>query len=222
MKFPHLKPGIFVRRLNRFVGEVFLEGRLVRALIRNTGRLSELLRSGNTVFLREKESGKYRYEILLVRSENSLVCVESHYANLLFEEYLLKQGIKDFKREPMFKGKRFDFLVGNTLVEVKSVNLVRDGVAMFPDAPTKRGAEHVRILTNLPEGLKPLLIFVCQREDCFSFEPNCETDKDFCEAFYRYIEKGYPVKVFRCKVSLKEITIVEEINVRSEPGGHSS
>ncbi len=216
MKFPPLKPALFVRRLNRFVGEIFLGGKLVKALIRNTGRLSELLKSGNVVFVRKKESGKYRYEILLTRSENSLVCIESHYANALFEEYLLRHGVKDFRKELSFGGKRFDFLIGDTLVEVKSVNLVRDGVAMFPDAPTKRGTEHIRILTHLPEGLKPLLVFVCQREDCFSFEPNCETDPEFCEAFYEYIEKGFPVKVFRCKVSLKEITIVEELNVRSK------
>ena len=222
MKFPPLKPAIFVRRINRFVGEVFLEGRLVKALIRNTGRLSELLRHGNTVFVREKDRGKYRYEILLACTEKSLVCVESHYANALFEEYLTRQGVKDFKKEYSFKGKRFDFLIGDTLVEVKSVNLVKGKVAMFPDAPTRRGTEHLRILTNLPKGLKPLLVFVCQREDCEIFEPNCKTDRDFCEAFYEYVRKGYQVKAFRCKVSLKEISIAEEINVRSESGRHSS
>ncbi|WP_461829473.1 DNA/RNA nuclease SfsA [Aquifex sp.] len=217
MEFPHLKPAIFVRRLNRFVGEVFLGGRLVRALIRNTGRLSELLKEGNTVFVREKSNGKYRYEVLLARSEKGLVCIESHYANALFEEYLLNKGVRGFRREPKFRGKRFDFLIDNMLVEVKSVNLVRNGVALFPDAPTKRGAEHLRILSELPEGMKPLLVFVCQREDCEDFRPNCETDPAFCRAFYEYVRKGYPVKAFRCKVSLKEIFIAEEINVRSEP-----
>ncbi len=217
MKFPSLKPAIFVRRLNRFVGEVFLEGKVVKALIRNTGRLSELLRRGNTVFVRAKEKGKYSHEVLLARSEKSLVCIESHYANALFEEYLLSKGIREFKREPRFGGKRFDFLIGNTLVEVKSVNLVKNEVALFPDAPTRRGVEHLRILTQLPRGLKPLLVFVCQREDCKSFSPNCERDLEFCEAFYEYVRKGYPVKAFRCKVSLKEIFIAEEIDVRSEP-----
>ena len=222
MKFPPLKPAIFVRRLNRFVGEVFLEGRLVKALIRNTGRLRELLWRGNTVFIREKQGGKYRYEILLVRSEKSLVCIESHYANALFEEYLLQRGVKNIKREYSIRGKRFDFLIGNTVVEVKSVNLVKGGIAMFPDAPTKRGAEHIKILTSLPRGLKPLLVFVCQREDCSDFQPNCETDPEFCKAFYKYLEKGYPVKVFRCKVSLKEITIVEELNAGSKFRRYSS
>lgn len=217
MKFPPLKPAIFVKRINRFVGEIFLEGKLEKALIRNTGRLTELLKYGNTVFLREKDKGKYKYEILLVQGERSLVCVESHYANKLFEEYILKLGVKDFRKEVTFKGKRFDFLIGNTLVEVKSVNLVREGVAMFPDAPTGRGAEHLKILGNLPEGLKPLLVFVCQREDCSSFSPNCSTDPKFCDVFYRYVEKGYPVKAFKCKVSLKEIFITEEIDVRYKP-----
>lgn len=217
MEIPPLKPALFVKRLNRFVGEVFLEGRIVKALIRNTGRLSELLKEGNTVFVREKTSGKYRYEILLARAEKGLVCIESHYANALFEEYLLNKGVRGFRREPKFREKRFDFLIGHTLVEVKSVNLVRNGVALFPDAPTKRGSEHLRILTELPDGMEPLLVFVCQREDCRFFRPNCETDPEFCRVFYEYVRKGYPVKAFRCKVSLKEIFIAEEIDVRSEP-----
>lgn len=213
MEFPPLKAATFVRRINRFVGEIFLEGRLVKALIRNTGRLSELLKPWNAVFVRERKGDKYTYEILLARAPKSLVCIESHYANALFEEYLIKQGIKDFRREYNFKGMRFDFLIGNTLVEVKSVNLVKNGIAMFPDAPTKRGAKHIRILTSLPKGLEPMLVFVCQREDCKAFRPNCEMDEEFCEAFYEYVSKGYTVKAFRCKVSLKEIYIAEEIDV---------
>ncbi|AAC06428.1 DNA/RNA nuclease SfsA [Aquifex aeolicus] len=210
MKLPPLMPAIFVKRLNRFVGKVFLNGKIERALIRNTGRLSELLKFGNTVFVREKEGGKYRYEIILARAEKSLVCVESHYANKIFEEYIRRNWkFKELKREVKLENERFDFLIDNTLVEVKSVNLVKNGVAMFPDAPTKRGTGHIRTLIKLSDKFKPLLVFVVQRSDFLSFEPNCETDPEFCKAYYEYVSKGFEVLVLKCRVSLEEINVVE-------------
>ncbi|GAB6065457.1 DNA/RNA nuclease SfsA [Aquifex pyrophilus] len=204
-------PAVFLRRLNRFVGEIFLKGRIEKALIRNTGRLEELLKFGNAVFVREKKGGKYGYEIILSRAQKSLVCIESHYAVKLYEEYLREKGIKDIKREVKVGKHRFDFLVRNKLVEVKSVNLVKNGVALFPDAPTKRGASHIRELIKLSKRYNPLLVFVVQREDFYRFMPNCERDREFCEAFYEYVERGFPVEIYKCSVGLEEVKIVEKI-----------
>lgn len=214
MKLPPLLPAIFIKRINRFVGEILINGKLEKALVRNTGRMKELLKCGNAVFVRKKEKGRCKYEIILARAEKSLVCVESHYANKLFEEYaknFLK--VKKLKREVNINGKRFDFLIDNTVVEVKSINLVKNNVALFPDAPTERGRRHVKELIKISKTYKPLLVFVVMREDFECFLPNCETDKKFCEIFYEYMKKGLEVKVLKCKVSLSEIKITEEKDV---------
>jgi sugar fermentation stimulation protein A len=58
MKFPELIPAKFLRRLNRFVGEVSIEGKRVFAHIRNTGRLTELLKPGQHGLFEGKELGE--------------------------------------------------------------------------------------------------------------------------------------------------------------------
>lgn len=213
MVLPPVIPAIFIKRLNRFVGEIFLEGRKQKALIRNTGKLEELLKPYNTVFVRKKLKGKYLYEILIAKAEKGLVCIESNYAGKLFEEYVRENWkFSILKREVKIGNRRIDFLIDDKLVEVKSVNLVKKGVAMFPDAPTKRGKEHIENLIRFSGKYKPLLVFVVQREDFEEFGPNCETDPDFCKAFYKYINMGFEAIVLRCKVCLGEIKVVEKLN----------
>ena len=39
--------------------------------------------------------------------------------------------------------------IDETYVEVKSVTLIKDGIAQFPDAPTERGRKHLEELISL-------------------------------------------------------------------------
>ena len=210
MKLPELKEAIFIRRLNRFVAEVSLEGRNLLAHVRNTGRLTELLKPNNKVYLKEKSSGKYRFEIFLVQGQNSLVCVDSTIAPKLYAE---KLGIP-VRFEPKFGQHRFDLLYSSTVVETKSVNLVENEVALFPDAPTERGTRHVyKLMEVSKQGFKPELVFVVQREDAKVFSPNYKVDGKFSEAVRLFYESGHTVKAYLCKVSLREIIIDREIDV---------
>ena len=56
------------------------------------------------------------------------------------------------KPEFSYGHSRFDFFLANErescLLEVKSSTLVKDGVAMFPDAVTERGRRHVNELVK--------------------------------------------------------------------------
>jgi sugar fermentation stimulation protein A len=187
MKFPDLIPAKFLRRLNRFVGEVSIEGKRVFAHIRNTGRLTELLKPGNTVFLKEKHSGKYPFELLLVDMGSSLVCIDSTITPKLYAEFLSMP----VRFEPKFGEHRFDLMYDNRVVETKSANLVEDGVALFPDAPTERGRKHIQKLIELSwQGFEPQLIFVVQREDALAFSPNYKVDKPFLGGGPRLLQQG--------------------------------
>ena len=56
-------------------------------------------------------------------------------------------------------------------VECKSVTLVEDGVAAFPDAVTTRGAKHLETLMRIvKEGQRAAMLYIVQRTDaaCFS------------------------------------------------------
>ncbi len=222
MHFGTLIPALFLERLNRFVCLVELEGRKERVLLRNTGRLKEILMKGRSIYLRRKEGGKYRYELILADMGRTLVCLDSHLPPKLLIEYMERENypweLKSFRAEFGAMGSRFDLLINDRiLVETKSVNLVRNSVALFPDAPTERGRRHVKELIALANGYEPAVIFVVQREDAKLFSPNYETDPEFSRLLLGFYRRGYRVQAFACKVSLEEICIDREIPIRFTP-----
>ena len=219
MRFPPLVKARFLSRLNRFVCEVQVGSTKTTALLRNTGRLRELLVEGREVFVREKSGGKHPYELLLVRHADGLVCVDSHLPPRLLSEYIGKSGYPWIPKEVRFEftigGSRFDMLINRqVLVETKSVNLVREGVALFPDAPTVRGSRHVEELIRLRYVYSPSLVFVIQREDAQCFSPNREVDPLFGKNVAEFVKLGLPVYAFLCRVTVDEIYIWKEIPVR--------
>jgi sugar fermentation stimulation protein A len=83
-------------------------------------------------------------------------------------------------------------------VEVKGCTLAIDGIALFPDAPTKRGTRHVQTLMDLrSEGFDIALIILVFRHDSKCFAPNKRTDPVFAETLSTAIQnfglKVYPI-----------------------------
>jgi sugar fermentation stimulation protein A len=218
MKLGELHPALFVERLNRFVCTVELGGRRLKVLLRNTGRLRELLVPGRKVFVRKKSTGKYSYELILVEFEGRLVCVDSHLPPKLLIEYLLKESypwyVDTYRTEFKLNSSRFDLLLNDrVLIETKSVNLVLNSTALFPDAPTPRGRKHIEELMNSADLYEPAVVFVIQREDAQSFSPNRDTDPEFSELLGKFYRKGFTVKAFTCRVNVGEISIKDEVPV---------
>ncbi|MGD2250262.1 MAG: DNA/RNA nuclease SfsA [Candidatus Methanofastidiosia archaeon] len=115
--------------------------------------------------------------------------------------------------EYTYKKSRIDFCLDNTiLIEVKGVTLVRNGIALFPDAPTKRGKKHVEtLLSALEEGFSSYVIFIVQRPDAYTFVPNTETDPDFADALEKAIITGVDVIVYTAKMIENYIYLRENI-----------
>lgn len=219
--FPHaLTRGRFLRRLNRFVAEVELDGKPTRVHVPNTGRMTELLVAGRDVCLVPVDSPtrKTSYDLMLVRYGKTWVCVDSRQANEVAWHILkhlaegkghglpepghplweLFSGITHVAREVVRSGHRFDFHLqrrGRAVwVEVKSVNLVIDGVALFPDAPTERGTDHVRMLAQLADdGDQAHVLFIVQRDDARAFAPHAATDPAFAQALAEAAGRGVHV-----------------------------
>ena len=173
--------GRFLKREKRFIGYVKLaDGEQVVCHIPNTGRLTELLIPDATVKLvyHPSPTRKTDYTMWAVEYHGVWVSIHSAKANEIVRYYLAANpDIKNLKAE-VTKGKsRFDFayMQGDvqTFVEVKSANLVIEGVALFPDAPTTRGQKHLGELIELKkQGYDAQVIFVVQRNDASSFRPN--------------------------------------------------
>jgi len=160
--FPALQEAVFLARPNRFTARVRLAGREVAVFLPDSGRLPDLLVPGRRVFLRPAAGPGRRtgHDLLLVDHDGVLVSLDSRLPNLVFaralEAGLLPdlQGYAEVRREVGLPGGRLDFVLGGDglapcAVEVKSVTLVRKGVALFPDAPTARGRRHVLELLRL-------------------------------------------------------------------------
>ena len=89
--------GIFERRRNRFVAEVWLHGALVVCHVKNTGRCKELLLPGAKVWLElsEKEGRKTAYDLILVEKEGRLINIDSSAPNRTAREYLKQLSCQD-------------------------------------------------------------------------------------------------------------------------------
>ncbi|MBI4308532.1 MAG: DNA/RNA nuclease SfsA [Chloroflexi bacterium] len=100
------------------------------------------------------------------------------------------------------------------LVETKSITLVRRGTALFPDAPTSRGARHLRTLMQARrEGLRAAVCFVVQREDARRFRPYDAADTLFGATLREAAACGVEVHAYRCRVTPETARIVGRVPV---------
>ncbi|MBQ5743166.1 MAG: DNA/RNA nuclease SfsA, partial [Clostridia bacterium] len=198
MKYNNVVSARFLRRDNRFVAHVELDGREETVHVKNTGRCKELLIPGGTVYLERSDNParKTKYDLVTVEKIRPgkpplTVNMDSQAANEIAAEWL-KKGVlfspqAEILREVRYKNSRFDFLVrdGETeaFVEVKGVTLEHDGIARFPDAPTERGVKHLRELTeSRTDGYQAYVLFIIQMKEITALTPNDATHKAFGDA----------------------------------------
>lgn len=227
IKFPPFLKGKLIARLNRFTALVEADGKPALAHVPNSGRMEELLVPGTIVLLHKVADNPRRktaYDLLLVEKEGNLISVDSRLPNDLVEAALQKNILKPLqnanlvKREAAWGGSRFDFYLeddrGGIWLETKSVNLVEDNIARFPDAATKRGARHLAELIKLKkQGLRSVVLFLVLRNDAFCFAPHWERDPDFSRALLECMREGVEVHAFLCNVQEKGISLGQEIPV---------
>lgn len=222
----------FMERPNRFLVRVELpEGEVVGAHLPDPGRLRELLVPGRRVWLRRAGPGerKTAWTAVLVETPDGrgLVSVDTTLPNRLIATALEVRALPELsgwrlvRAEVPIGGSRFDFLLRSArgrrqlLLEVKSVTLVEDGVGLFPDAVTARGARHVRELGELVrEGrFAAAVLFVVQRRDAQRVRAAREIDPVFTEALAEARGAGVRVYARRCRVSLKRVRLGEAVGV---------
>ena len=104
---------------------------------------------------------------------------------------------------------------GRCFVETKSVTLVVDGVGLFPDAPTIRGAKHMHSLAQAVEaGHRAAVVFVVQRDDCLAFAPHDTADAEFGVALRQAVASGVEAYAYSCCVTEKAITLRRSLPLR--------
>jgi sugar fermentation stimulation protein A len=211
--FYPLKAASFVERPNRFVIMARMGRRTVRAACRDPGRLGELLRPGARLLLEPSRDPRRStaFTAVLVRHRRRWVSLIPALGNRIIESALARgapglPAVRVVRREAPLGRSRIDLEVegrgGRALVEVKSATLVVAGRALFPDAPTRRGARHLRELAaHVRGGGRAFAVFVVQRDDALSLSPHAANDPAFAEALRAAKRAGVGLLAFVCRVT---------------------
>ena len=215
--------GIFKNRPNRFIAEVEVEGKLEIAHVPNTGRCKELLVDNAVVWLKPSDNPnrKTKFSLHFVENKGVLVSLYSQQANSIAYDAIINGKIKELsgydfhQREKTVENSRIDIYLANEneecYVEVKGVTLIVDGEARFPDAPTERGAKHLKELMKLKkEGNRCCVFFLIQHPLGKFFRPNWENDPVFSQTLNDAYGAGVEILVYRCDNQLDGIELVPE------------
>lgn len=224
MKYANMVPGTFLSRPNRFIAHVRIGGQTEVVHVKNTGRCRELLPAGAQVWCQRSDNParKTQYDLITVRKGERLINMDSQAPNMAAKEWLASGGlgqVAELRAETVHGDSRFDFSFWKDgrqcFLEVKGVTLETDGVCAFPDAPTERGAKHLRgLMEAARSGLGAYVLFVIQMADVEYLHPNDATDPNFGAALREAAAAGVQVLAVDCEVTVEEMRIRNPVPVR--------
>ena len=229
MTYPNIRPGTFIKRPNRFIAHVEVDGAEEICHVKNTGRCRELLVPGAKVWLVESDNPerKTRFDLVAVEKVRAdgtlLINMDSQAPNHIFREWAeagnFRPGLKILRGETTYGNSRFDFYWEDSekrgFVEIKGVTLEHDGVVRFPDAPTERGVKHLEELTSAKAaGYEAAVCFIVQMEGMKHLEPNDATHPAFGDALRKCAAAGVEVFALECETAPGYVKAVREIPIK--------
>lgn len=225
MRLPPLVEGRLIVRRNRFVAEVEVDGQPVEAHCPNTGSMLGCKAPGSRVWLSRAENPArklvWTWEIVEARP-GVLVGLHTGRPNGLVEEAIRAgrvpelAGYGSIRREVRYgcENSRIDLLLEGAgrppcYVEVKNVTAaVADGVGLFPDAVTERGAKHLReMMAVVAGGGRAALVFCVQRGDVGEVRPADAIDPDYGRMLRQARAAGVAVLALGAVVTPGEIVL---------------
>ena len=211
MRYDNMTPGIFLSRPNRFIAHIEIDGAVEICHVKNTGRCRELLVPGCTVWCQRSDNPnrKTKFDLIAVQKGDRLINMDSQAPNKAAGEWLASGGlgeISELRPEVKHGDSRYDFSFlkdgKRCFLEVKGCTLEEDGVCAFPDAPTERGAKHIRGLTEAAlAGYGAYILFVIQMSDVKYIRPHDETDPEFGRALREAAQNGVQVLAMDCAIT---------------------
>ena len=224
MRYENMVSGVFLKRPNRFIAHIEIDGKEEICHVKNTGRCRELLPEGAQVYCQRASNPerKTKYDLITVKKGQRLINMDSQAPNIAAGEWLASGGlgqIENLKAETAHGASRFDFSFTkdgrNCFLEVKGVTLENDGVCAFPDAPTDRGAKHLRELAQAAKaGFGAYALFVIQMNDVKYLHPNDDTDPAFGKALREAAATGVHILAMDCKITKDSMTIQNPVKIK--------
>ena len=223
MNYKNMVQGRFLSRPNRFVAHVEIDGDVQIVHVKNTGRCRELLPEGAQVWceISDNPHRKTKYDLICVQKGERLINMDSQAPNAAVGEWLRSGGfgeVSQVRPEVKYGSSRFDFAFQKDgkpcFMEVKGVTLENDGICAFPDAPTLRGAKHLRELTQAAQaGYGAYVLFVIQMENVRYLHPNDTTDPEFGAALRQAAQAGVTVLAMDCSVTPECMKLQKSVQV---------
>ena len=224
MYYDNIVEGIFVKRKNRFIADVIIDGKKQEVRVNNTGRCNEIFKKGAKIYLQKSDNPKRktRYSLISAYKGDMLINVDSQSPNKVVFEGIEEGKVKYFndlktlKREKTFQNSRFDLYYERNsgqkgFIEIKGVTLEENNKTKFPDAPTTRGTRHVlEMIDAVKEGYEGNIFFLIQMDKVLEFTPNIEMDPDFANAVEKAKGKGVKIHIYNSLVSKNEIKLKDK------------
>ena len=226
-----LRVGRLLRRYKRFLADVELDdGTCLTAVCPNTGSMLVCNTPGSRVWLSSSDAPtrKYRHTWELVEVGGVLIGINTALPNKLVREAITLGviselgGYSSVRAEVPFgvERSRVDLLLqdparADCYVEVKNVTAaVEQGIAVFPDAVSARGAKHLRELMRLTaDDRRAVLIYCVQRGDVSQVRPADNIDPLYGRTLRDALAAGVEVLAYRARVTSEAINLCEPIEV---------
>lgn len=208
-------PCTFLKRLNRFVALVEVDGRERKALITNTGRLEEFMVPGRKAFCTPKSGGKTEFVLVAFEDlDGKGAIIDTRTQAKAFERAVelnlvhWLSGCRIKRKEVRVGNSRLDYLFecphGEVYAEMKSAVLrggERGEYAMYPDCPSVRGQRHIGELIGLARsGQKAMIFFIGAIPGVEKFRPYKKGDPEIARLLSEARKAG--VEVHALSISL--------------------
>ena len=240
MKFSTpLVAGTLKERRKRFLADICLtSGKEIIAHCPNPGSMLGNAKKGTKVLLfdRGKEyqrlGYKLRYRWIYTNVHKSPVCIDTSLANIIVEEALQSRQISKLAdydtivREFGIDNSRLDFLLTSSkkdfppcFMEVKSVSMVEDGFAQFPDSVTTRGQKHLLSLMELrQQDYRTIIFYVIQREGLQYMKPAKHIDPTYADLLREAYRYGVEIMAHDIQIKKNLICLGKQIKFQLDEG----
>lgn len=227
--------GQLISRYKRFFMDIELPcGKLVTAHVPNTGSMKGLLQKHAQVLMTHHDDPKRKtkYTVQAIEQNGGWVGVNTHIPNKLIKHSLKHQLLDHLSAYKKVASEvryceaslsRADFKFSEHLhdlppmfLEIKSVTLKENNIAMFPDTVSKRAHKHVDELISLKKnGYLSAIFFIIQRQDCLKFMPAHHIDHEFAIKLKKAHEAGVIIKALCSKLDEQGVRLTHEVPVIS-------
>ena len=216
-------PATVVRHGTRVTVIARAAGQEFRALLRNTGRLADLIHPGAEILCLPKEGGKTAAQVLGTVVDDERATLLDTLVQARAFETAAKRGLIPWlpgivRREVRVRESRLDYaieLAGDQgFLELKSAVHLRGECATYPDAPSARGRRHIALLTELSrKGYPCLIAFIAAHPAADRFCPDVETDPEIGKALLAARAAGVRIHALKLHLTRAGAVVLDSLAI---------